>query len=196
MGAAFSFELEQGRSIYQFLSKKVDCPIYYQRKLTARESHLRRDSKTGKPLYFILPYPYTYDRQLAVLHEYGHYLDSRPEYDPNLCATLSKRKAIKDHIGVRRTLAEAECIAWIYALEEITYRKYVIPQETYVSLIGEVGLRTYADLFNKYGGWNDSIKAEFDRVFDKVELVSPGFRQLPAIQNYLLTLEGNSLPLR
>jgi spore cortex formation protein SpoVR/YcgB (stage V sporulation) len=183
--ANISPELEQGRAIYQFLKKNVDCPIYYQTKLSARESLLIRDTNTGIPKYFILPFPYSYDRQLAVLHEYGHYLDKRPEKDVNLRSNLGKRKAIKIHKGIRKVFTQTELIAWANAIMTIVGNEWIIPQETYVDLIAKTGLQTYYDTWAKNGGLPVDLKEEFDTIFWSIDaFLSPGFLKIPAIQNY------------
>jgi hypothetical protein len=184
MGAAFSFELEQGRSIYQFLKENVKVPIYYQRKLTARESMFLRFESTGEPRYFILPYPYSFDRQLACLHEYGHYLDGRPLTDVNHRANLTKPKAVRTHAGIRKHFTQAEIEAWDNAIITVHNQKWKIPQDVYVDLIANFGLRTYYDLWTKDGGLPKDLEDKFNWVFGLINHVSPGFTQLPAIQNY------------
>lgn len=173
-------EVEQGLRIYDFIVENSEADVFFQKKLPAEAGLLKLDEK-GVPSHFILPLPFDYSRQLACLHEWGHYLDERPRYDANLRAKLEKPKAAKKNAIIRDVLVETELEAWHLALNTIVAKQFKFPAEAFVGPLAQWGLRAY---YNLYEEIDPKMRWRFEYLFSYVEQVSPGFLQLPTIVNY------------
>jgi hypothetical protein len=174
-------ELEQGLAIYDFLADNSTADVFFQKHLPVEASLLALD-KEGEPSHFILPYPFDEKRQLACMHEWGHYLDDLPRKDFHLRMLLEKPKAVKKNPIIRDAIVNTELRAWHLSIDTIVENEFKFSAETYNFFMAEIALRSYYRLYkNKM---EDAMKESFKALFKRIELISPGFLQLPSMQNY------------